>query len=152
LNIFFLDPDPAACAQGHADRHVIKMTVETTQILCSAYYFTGQADLSPYKLTHANHPCCRWVRETAGNWKWLYRLGVALCGEYTYRFDKIHKCEGVLRDLPLCALPDGPMTPPPLVMPEKYWSEDAVNSYRRYYLQEKQSLLQWRKRGPPDWA
>ena len=48
---------------------------------------------TPYKLTHKNHPCSVWARTSLDNFKWLGELGLELCKEYTYRYDKVHKCE-----------------------------------------------------------
>ena len=41
MNIFVTSPDPAECAAVLADAHVIKMAVETAQILSSALHRMG---------------------------------------------------------------------------------------------------------------
>ena len=33
MNIFYLHPDPVICAQQHADKHLIKMVLEYSQLL-----------------------------------------------------------------------------------------------------------------------
>ncbi len=38
VNIFYLDEDPARCAQAHVDRHVVKMVLETAQLLSTAWH------------------------------------------------------------------------------------------------------------------
>lgn len=38
LNIFYLDHDPRAAAQAHCDKHVVKMVLETAQILSTAWH------------------------------------------------------------------------------------------------------------------
>lgn len=152
MNIFYLDADPAACARSHADRHVVKMAVETTQILCSAYYFTGESLRSPYKLTHANHPCCVWARASLSNWLWLKSLGLELCREYTYRYGRVHRCEAILNSLVPPALEDIGFTPPKSVMDEEFIvGDDPIENYRSYYRHGKRHLLCWRRRGTPDW-
>ena len=35
MNIFYLDKDPKICATMHCDKHVVKMIIESNQILCS---------------------------------------------------------------------------------------------------------------------
>lgn len=136
----------------HTDRHVLKMIIESAQILCSAYYFTGESELSPYKLTHKNHPCCAWVRESLSNWIWLRDLALALCEEYTFRYGKIHKCEQIIRSLKTPKLADKGFTGIRCVMDEKYKiSEDPVLNYRNYYREGKRHLLTWKKRSPPPW-
>ena len=49
MNIFYLDPDPVAAAQMQCDKHVVKMALETAQILSTVLG-------GPYKPTHAKHP------------------------------------------------------------------------------------------------
>ena len=82
MNIFVLDTDPIKAAQYHADKHVVKMITETAQLLNSTYYFTNEKDKASYKLTHKNHPCSIWARESLDNWVWLKQLGLALYDEY----------------------------------------------------------------------
>jgi len=48
MNIFFLDFDVKKCAEYHCDKHVVKMILETAQLLCSAHHVTGGT--APYKL------------------------------------------------------------------------------------------------------
>ena len=38
MNIFFLHFDPKTCAQMHVDKHVVKMILESVQLLCSAHH------------------------------------------------------------------------------------------------------------------
>ena len=37
MNIFFLDKDPRECARQHCDKHVVKMVIETAQLLSTAH-------------------------------------------------------------------------------------------------------------------
>jgi hypothetical protein len=128
------------------------MSLETTQILCSAYYFTDQIKLSPYKLTHPNHPCCLWVRESVNNWIWLRELGLELCKEYTYRYGKIHKCEGIIRSMIVPNLPNIPITPFKCAMDDIYKvSDSTIDNYRNYYNKAKQHLFEWKNRQMPEW-
>ena len=39
-----------------------------------------------------------------------------------------------------------------MAMPDQYKCSDPVHAYRLYYLNEKQRMLVWRKRGPPAWV
>lgn len=63
MNIFYLDENPNLCAQYHCDRHVIKMILESAQLLCTALNVVAGQQVTPYKSTHVNHPCSIWVRE-----------------------------------------------------------------------------------------
>ncbi len=69
MNIFALDTDPVTCAQYHCDKHVIKMILESVQMLSTTCSILGAE--APYKPTHANHPCTKWVRESWENFGWL---------------------------------------------------------------------------------
>lgn len=88
MNIFLLDYDVKKCAQSHVDKHVVKMILETAQLLCGAHHVIGTTDNIPYKLSHKNHPCSIWVRESLTNYLYLCELGLELCYEYTYRYGK----------------------------------------------------------------
>lgn len=93
MNIFVLDEDPVAAARMLCDQHVVKMTLETAQLLCSAHA-NGAA---PYRRTHYDHPCAVWTRASTANYLWLCCHGQALADEYTYRFDREHASERVVR-------------------------------------------------------
>lgn len=153
MNIFYLDKDLTKCAKYHVNKHIVKMPLETTQILCSAYYFTDQSGFSPYKKTHPNHPCCVWVRESINNWIWLRELGLELCKEYTYRYGKTYKCEEILRSMTIPNLPNIPMTPLKCAMDDIYKVSDSpIDNYRNYYNNAKQHLFQWKNRCIPEWV
>ncbi len=151
MNIFVLDEDPEKCARYHADTHVIKMTLESAQMLCTAHQILGNDP--PYRKTHANHPCSKWVRESLENYRWLLRLGEELLTEYTYRYDKIHESTQVIawcRNF-LPQLPEIGVTNRPQAMDEKYKSSDPVYAYRKYYRKEKGDIAKWTGRDVPDW-
>ncbi len=154
MNIFILHWIPAICAQYHVDKHVVKMILETTQLLCCAWHVTDplHSIYTPvYKLAHKNHPSSKWTRESIDNYKWLCCLGLALCYEYTYRYGRIHKCQPYLVDLSnnIPPLNDLGFTKPKLAMPDEYKLDDTVLSYRLYYIKEKCRMFTWKKRPVP---
>lgn len=152
MNIFYLDEDIIKCAQYHCDKHIVKMITETAQILCSSYYFTNQSHLSPYKLSHKNHPCCVWVRQSLDNWLWLKQLGIELYKEYQFRYNsKTHRAGKVILQLPEPNLPHNSITVRPQAMPDQYKHFDPVQAYRNYYINEKQHLIKYTKREMPNW-
>lgn len=152
MNIFFLDYDPKKCAQYHNDKHVVKMILETAQLLCGVHWMIGNE--APYKLSHKNHPCSKWVREDLNNYLWLCELGLELCEEYKYRYQKTHKTYQVIL---WCIdnkpnIPDIEFTSPPLAMPDICKiNDDTISSYRNYYISEKSSFCKWKGREVPDW-
>lgn len=86
MNIFILDNDVSKCAMYHCDKHVVKMILESAQMLSTVIRESG-IDCG-YKITHLNHPCTIWTRESLSNWKWLRNLVEALNQEYKFRFEK----------------------------------------------------------------
>lgn len=143
MNIFVLSRCPRLAARLHCDKHVVKMILETAQLLYTAHHVVGTPDLPPtaYKKTHANHPCALWVRESRANYLWLVELGWWLCKEYQHRYGthKIHKTEWHILWLKSCVprLPDGPPTPFRQAMPEAYKCDDPVQAYQAYYRENK---------------
>lgn len=90
MNIFVSDPCPVKSAQYLDNRRVNKMILESLQLLSTAiHHYGGNA---PYKPTHYNHPATIWTRKNYWNALWLYKHFLALCDEYTKRYNKIHKC------------------------------------------------------------
>ena len=156
MNIFFLSPDVDECAAAHTNRHVVKMILETCQLLCSVHHILDpDGGAVPYKLTHKNHPCAMWARTSVQNYSWLVRLGQQLCREYSRRYGgRTHASQEVLtrlaeRGAP-ASLPSDGWTPPPQAMPTMYHvSQDPVAAYRLYYRQEKRHLFAWKTRDMP---
>jgi hypothetical protein len=63
MNIFYLNSDPERAAQLQYNKHVVKMILESAQLLCSAHIMLDSEIDVPYKLTHKNHPSAIWVRD-----------------------------------------------------------------------------------------
>lgn len=166
MNIFFLSWVIDICVQYHCDKHVIKMILETTQLLSTCHHVVDPIKAEDYeklgliyRKTHPNHPCSLWLRDCKENYIWLCHFGLALCKEYAYRYDKQpsdHKCHRMLMFLihhvPSLPSNNGVITQPKLAMPDQYKTADPIYSYRMYYLNEKQRMLVWRKRSPPTWV
>jgi len=154
MNIFVLDWDDKKCAMYHNDKHVVKMILETAQLLCGVHHMTeSPSENVPYKLSHKNHPCSIWARESMDNYLWLCELGMELCAEYTFRYGKRHKSQQVIE---WCIdnrpnIPEEGFTVPAKAMPDQYKVEDVVQSYRNYYLGEKKSFCNWKNRSVPSW-
>ena len=150
MNIFILDKNPKTAAEYHCDKHVVKMILETAQMLCTAHWETGGQ--APYRSTHKNHPCSKWARENSTNYLWLCELGMELCYEYTNRYGKTHKTqqhiEWLTKNIP--NLPDGKLTEFPQAMPDNYKSNNVVEAYRNYYMGEKRNIVKW-KNNVPKW-
>jgi hypothetical protein len=154
MNIFFLDENPKLNAQYHNNSHCIKMILETAQLLCSVHHSTDQpTDQVPYKLSHKNHPCAIWARESLSNYLYLCELGLELGKEYTYRYGKRHKSIDVIE---WCIvnkpnIPDIGFTTPAMAMPDEFKVDSVVESYRNYYMGAKSDLASWKNREKPFW-
>jgi hypothetical protein len=163
MNIFFIDQDPVIAAQAMTDKHVIKMILESAQLLSTAHRVLDgyesaivtkaghnkKSYVLPdvfynnilYKSTHVNHPSGIWSRESSSNYMWLYKHMMSLGYEYTKRYNKVHKTITELA----CALSVfpknikiGPLTPMRIAITNEQWHRDSpVDSYRAYYIGEK---------------
>ena len=151
MNIFILDYDVKKCAEYHVDKHVVKMILETAQLLCGVHWVTGGN--APYKLSHKNHPCAIWARESLTNYLYLCELGLELSREYTYRYGKKHKSQEIIE---WCIdnkpnIVDKGFTEPAKAMPDEYKVKSVVESYRNYYLGAKSGFASWKNRQTPEW-
>ncbi len=119
MNIFALHDSPFQSAREMCDKHVVKMPVETAQMLSTVHRMldgdpyidyskngrriqrwshpTDEADNTLlYRATMMNHPCTIWARETLGNYRWLADHGLALCDEYTRRYGRRHGSQSLI--------------------------------------------------------
>ena len=139
MNIFYLSEDPIEAAQLQYNKHVVKMPLESAQMLCTAHREYGNENV-PYKATHRNHPSAVWARSSLLAYDWLYRHMMALGREYTARYGKTHlaitKCSEAL-SFPPTGIPCVEWCQPPQSMPEKYHDECSITAYWNYYEGEK---------------
>ena len=152
MNIFVLDDDITKCAEYHCDQHAIKMILESVQLLCTALNKKGFS--TPYKSTHAKHPCVLWVEASYDNFEWLVQLTLSLNAEYRFRFDKTgdHKSIAVLSEIDKFRFERLGLTPFAQAMPDQYKQVgDPVSAYRQFYLGEKMGFAKWTKREVPFW-
>ena len=146
MNIFYLHQSPYIAAKVQYNKHVVKMILESAQMLCTAHHVYGNADQKlnvPYKQAHLNHPSTIWTRQCRANYRWLYLHMLALGYEYTKRYGKTHasiiKCEKFL-NVPPVHIPDGDFCEPPQAMPDEYKDECSIKAYWNYYIGEKHTV------------
>lgn len=153
MNLFFLDEDLQKCAQSHVDRHVVKIITEANQCMSCAYP-NGTA---PYRHSYVNHPMVKWVKESRGNFNWTLNYCFELCREYTYRYERIHKGEGVAAWFKANPpqISDVGLTNPPRCFGDFKdkiaVSNNIVVDYREYYRVGKSHLFNWKGRERPNW-
>ena len=107
MNIFVTDQCPIQSARNLPDKHIVKMPLETCQMLSIIYsdwyYGVGKlykSDGTPYRTAHGafrKHPCTQWAAANQYNLAWLIRHGYALCDEYYARYGKLHTCQDVIQ-------------------------------------------------------
>jgi hypothetical protein len=171
MNIFVLDEQPEISAQMMCDKHVVKMILESCQLLSTAHHVldgdvvvvdTGKRKYKTSictrknicKATMINHPCTIWARETRANYLWLWKHAYALCKEYTARYGKVHAMESMLMDglyNPPANIKKGKLTPFAQAMPDQYKDSNAVVAYRKYYINEKERFAKWKASSAPEW-
>tara|TARA_R110000824_G_scaffold280755_1_gene468937 strand:- start:1323 stop:1874 length:552 start_codon:yes stop_codon:yes gene_type:complete len=177
VNIFVLDESPQLAAQMMCDKHVVKMIVESAQMLSTAHrVLDGEqyTELSAnnrrikrwksthnlmeevlYKASFVGHPCTQWVMQNNKNYYWLVEHAYELCKEYTRRYGKVHKSEYMITLIrfrkPINIPTTNSITPFAQAMPEEYRNEDAVEAYRAYYLGEKTGFAKWKNAKTPVW-
>eukprot|EP00697_Spironema_sp_BW2_P017185 gnl/Spiro4/8767_TR4602_c0_g1_i1.p1 gnl/Spiro4/8767_TR4602_c0_g1~~gnl/Spiro4/8767_TR4602_c0_g1_i1.p1 ORF type:complete len:344 (-),score=120.29 gnl/Spiro4/8767_TR4602_c0_g1_i1:113-1087(-) len=176
MNIFILSLLIRECVEFMVDSHIVKMPLETIQLLYSAHHWSAaqtafmeanaplvkDGSRRGYRLTHSKHPCSLWLRESPANYRWLVDYGRALCGEYEYRFERTHDAARHLQWLgknppPYSAELRGlDKTEHKQCVPQ--WIKDlrlsVVDAYRVAYIHEKQGKIKmfaWRKRARPAW-
>ena len=155
MNIFHLDKDPVLCAQYHCDKHVVKMILETGQMLCTAYqrHYGLKDDL--YKPAYPHHPMTKWVGDSGGNFYFTIKLFDALLTEYTSRYNKVHKTSKIIllfnSKYKKWQNMEGDFTTPPLCMPDEYKLDDYIQSYKNYYIGEKMYFAKYNYSETPYW-
>ena len=157
MNIFYLDKNPYFIAPQLNNKHTVKMILESAQMLWTAHRELDGNDYADecegYKTTHKNHPSAVWTRTTNKNYQWHYDLFLAMMQEYSYRYNKHHKCEKFMHTL--CRSPEniceGVFTAPPQCMPDEYKCDDTVQAYRNYYIGAKSHIAEWKNRKQPEW-
>jgi hypothetical protein len=135
------------------DKHVVKMPLETCQLLHTALRQFGCTADWLYKPFNPKHPSCLWVRESRSNFKWLVEHGKCLCAEYTRRYGKQHKCSFLIvqAEHEMNFIPEGPPTKQLLAMPDQFRTDDVVHSYRLYYAGAKFRFAKWKTNEPYWW-
>jgi hypothetical protein len=177
MNIFYTDSDPKIAAQNMVDRHVVKMILESAQLLSTAHRLldakeyvgksesgknikrwklSNEIDEILYSATHNNHPSSIWTRKNSANYDWLYVHFISMGEEYTHRYGRNHltieKLGVILKAKPKNINKSETITKMFPCMDEKYVvSEDPITNYRNYYNNGKADLFRWTNRKPPSW-
>ena len=181
MNIFYLDKDPIKAAQMSCDKHVVKMILESAQLLSTCHrvqdgteYYDKTAngrkikrwkhpstnmEAVLYKAGWIKHPSTVWLFESAYNYLWLYQHFMALNDEYKKRYNHtkdhvaVQKLGNLLKHPPKNAKINKIATQPTPAMPDECKVPgDSVQSYRRYYIMKKRRFATWKAPATiPEW-
>mmetsp|Transcript_20676 Transcript_20676/g.38820 ORF Transcript_20676/g.38820 Transcript_20676/m.38820 type:complete len:194 (-) Transcript_20676:115-696(-) len=178
MNIFFLSMSPAEAARFHANIHIVKMIVETAQLLCNVHHRSREKeapcnppytrrDVIPYKESAAGHRklgSMIWVAESLGNYRWAVRLGLSLCREYNRGRGRakgktaLHRTQAVLEWLRdhephFRRKKRTPVRRLHLAMPDKFKrAKTSVEAYRDYYYSKRRTMkMEWPEGTVPAW-
>ena len=181
MNIFYVDKDPKTAAKMMCDKHIIKMILESAQMLCTAkrvldgteYFDTtkngrkikrwshpnSNLENVLYKASHVNHPSTKWVMSSAYHYNWLYKHMIALHEQWQLRYGHVidHKTIQLLGDIlkhpPKNIQLNKIATEPTPAMPDYCKVPgDSVESYRKYYFLEKTRFATWKSPASvPNW-
>jgi hypothetical protein len=146
MNIFLLDLDPKVSARYLCNEHVVKMVLESGQMLSTAHQLESDYTDGLYKAAHVNHPSTIWTRESIGNYLWHYEYFCCMAEEYEERYGKQHLTHLLLQSrlsIPPEKITKKERTPIPLCMPDKYKQDDLVQAYRSFYIGEKLKFAHW---------
>ncbi len=179
MNIFALDSDPRVAAEMLCDKHVVKMIVESCQLMSTAHHVldgkevfrtskngrkirtymavTNASHPPLLRCTMMNHPCSIWTRYSSGNYEWLWTHTTELLVQYHIRYEKEHTYTNLVHKT-LVQVPSTlafntrrGATSFVQAMPEKYRQADAVEAYREYYICEKARFAKWKCGNVPNW-
>jgi hypothetical protein len=178
MNIFVLDEDPAQAAWDMCNKHVVKMIVESCQLLSTAHHVldgiqitrTGKngRKFSTYETTRkdfffppllrctmVNHPCTIWTRSSNLAYSWLWSHVKEMLKVYEVRYNKVHAYDSLVQHSLIHKPKTIPITAdlPPFAqaMPDQYKKENAVEAYRAYYVNEKSRFAKWPDGKIPKW-
>ena len=160
MNIFVTDESPVQSALWLDDVRLVKMILESAQLLCSSLWWYSYRGVWLYRPTHMSHPCAIWTRKTRGNYEWLVDHALAMCAIYSTYSGKTHACERIIQNCNKFKdiIPRGKLTEFANATPYKLpLGEDDRSLCQRYrdYMCSKWNddviKLKWSKRPVPYW-
>lgn len=168
MNIFATDNCPVQSAINLDDKRVVKMILETAQMLSFvAWSLLPETDkilkdrvsgmYKARRVSFAKHPCTLWAAQSRSNTEWLLDHGLAMCLIYTKIYHKKHKSEKVLRQFAsfLPMMEDKGLTPFANCTEDKVSGLPIITKYQQFmvlkWTKRDGRPPVWRKRKPPVW-
>jgi len=180
-NVLYLSDDPIEAAHSHVDIHIGRQLESVCRILSSVWLdgetvsleYAPHEDAAPFGYARhllaellgnrilpvcshgIKYPMVSWARLYGGNYDWLWRHGMALADEFTFRFERIHCMVPIIRALEVVPeeLLESMATwcDAPAVLPSEISGEETVDRYQMYYKKERPGGLVYTRRQPPQW-
>ena len=159
MQLFILDRECAASAMFLADVHIIKMCLETAQILSGVIYRQCEVSLPsefprPYAI---NHPVLKAI-QTPAQVNWIVKYNMELQKEFIFRFSKNHAYAPLApRYTELLYVPEIHESCENLARTFRNFQSnhlDIVEAHREYYrykLDLFKRAVRWTKRPIPVW-
>ena len=161
MNIFACYESPHQAALFLPDKHIVKMPLESAQMLAVAMGRYGanlgnlrKLDGSTYShQAFMHHPCTQWACYSFHNMAWLIVHAQSLMFEYLHRYGKHHGCATAIGDASNLFTQSGyslssyiDHTPFARAMPAEFKYDDSIDTitaYRRYLQTKKWAA--WKK-------
>lgn len=166
MNIFYLDHDVSRVAYDLCDKHIVKMIVESAQMLSSVKrmydgdknFQLGADDAHLYQMlgkAHIKHPSTQWTMLNTSTYQWHVSLFAAMLTEYERRYARQHSAHTMLdlfEEVPKRLATGQFVDPYPAMKPEYLkLSLSVADRYRTFYCGEKWFFSKWKHNEIPDW-
>lgn len=160
MNLFVPSPVIETSVEALDDKRVVKMVLETAQVLSTAIrLYDPETTMPVYKMTHKNHPVSIWVRATSDNYKFTLDYFIKICNEYTYRYGKIHKSESLLpyfvEFYKVLAISSTPVAQTPFANCTDFKKDEVHTAYKKALTTKWQNdkiKPRWTGRVRPEWS
>ena len=94
MNIFATSESEVESALALDDKRIVKMILESGQMLSSALHRHGVNHPKLYRPSYQKHPCTMWAGNTRSNFIWLIDHSLAMCTIY----ESICSSHGLMRE------------------------------------------------------
>lgn len=160
MQFFLLDEDRQVNATYYMNCHTSKIPTEAAQLVCTALHHFGIPTRElPFRPLKRRHPWIAFCKQSIRNTYFLAKYSIPVAREYGCRYGKMHVSELVLQHcLKLmmrsinnadCSLLFNTSSiieeaPYPTIEWQPREGESKIDTYRRYYVEEKSHLARWK--------
>lgn len=91
MNIFILDENPQKCAEYHCDKHVVKMILETAQILCTVRHKLWGLGIKNAEEFNNHLSECEHCAKVHKDWEYDFQVDFCLDNINNISYKKTHQ-------------------------------------------------------------